>query len=235
MIFEDPLFEYDVLIIDADFYFPMDEIVDGMVIGPQQNGTLYGITTTIPGVWHNALSFDGSSQYVYMGAHPGECIAYACASRCPDGFTWAMWFMFPEGNPPDNAYIISAGDDQSDTLGSSVRHQANGKLKVTVKSDIGRFAIVDSTYPREEWFHLVYTWQAVQGLKMYINGNLVKADNVSNGDLGGDAYEELTFGRGVQRPQYANVSIDEVIYWNELKNDLFLHKLYHAMNRNWRT
>ena len=54
--------------LDYKYYFPMDDIIDDLVIG-DVNLTLHNNPTLVEGVNGKALSFNGVDQWADLGTH----------------------------------------------------------------------------------------------------------------------------------------------------------------------
>ena len=55
-------------LLDYKYYFPMDDIIDGLVIG-DVNLTLHNNPILVAGVNGKALSFNGIDQWADLGTH----------------------------------------------------------------------------------------------------------------------------------------------------------------------
>ena len=186
--------------------YPMNEgsgptTVD--VSGAGITGVLQATTWTSAGKYGNALSFNGSSSYVDLGA--------PSILRTTASMTWEAW-VFAVANPSDDGQIIS----HSNTTGWQLKTSPDTGPRtfgVAVSSTAGRVQRYSKTVlTLNTWYHVAGVYNAAaQTLDIYVNG--VLDDGVLRGTV--PAAQVLPTGINVNIGRrtggfYFNGTIDEV-------------------------
>ena len=144
--------------------------------GSGYDGTVNGATWTTAGKIGNALSFDGTNDYV----------GTTTAGVHTDAITVSAW-VFPTGYKP-YVNIVGKTDGQADSswglLGprGAAGSGSNNPFWFFAKSG-GTTALAKSAnYPLNQWYHLVATYDPVVGtdsVKLYLNGDLVDSADLT--------------------------------------------------------
>lgn len=183
------------------------------VIGDGIDNNCNGI---IDEVASNALSFDGSNDYVNCGN--------AVALQIDKEITVELWI-----NPAGDARIIGKYDDQ---LKSGWRiHYYNSRFIFGVSSGITDHDLYSSiTSTPNQWHHVAGTYNKSSGvLKIYVDDVVTEENGFTSGVLL-NTKDNLNIGRfeayGIA---YGKATLDEVRLWNvvrsetEIKNSKYLH------------
>ncbi len=195
---------------DPDIHLLMDEIIDDQLIGRDMNGTVGGGAPLVPGVWGNALSFNGVDQYVHLDNN----FCFSQISMCPSGMTWSLWIIIPT-IPNRSQFLISAGRGRyTYTTGVTMRTNSDGQLIVSTHSDAlnGMTFVAEGSYPVNKWMHVGIVYQPDEDIKIYINGSLAAAANTGTApanNTGGGLFE---LGRSFSDEMYCHATLDEVLF-----------------------
>ncbi|MHA1329652.1 MAG: DUF2341 domain-containing protein [Candidatus Hodarchaeales archaeon] len=181
---------------------------DGTYYGETFNdGTIYGATWT-NGKHGKALSFDGVDDYVEVPHSDGLDIT--------GPFTFAVW-VYPK-----------TMDDAGDIVAERISHNSIGILFSADASqgirfggsfypDANKYTFTPTYYPFNNWYFVVVTQHYAEGMKIYVNGELVyeRTDFTGNNTLSDSVkigFDEFN--------TYFNGIIDEVrIYNRSLSED----------------
>ena len=194
----------------------MDDVTGNILKGYGLTGSLIGSPPRVPGIYGNAMSFDGQTQALNLGRHFGTC--FGDISLCPDGFTLSFWFKYGTKRSRDslsNVYYISGGGQTAWSHGIAVFFQT-GKFKIWFRKPDGNLWKL-ATDLNAEWNHLSITWKQDNGLRLYVNGTqLQKASDVSHVAPNQATDYGIHFGRtnnALNNPDwYGNFYVDEVIF-----------------------
>ena len=195
----------------------MDDVTGNILKGYGLTGSLIGSPQTIPGVYGNAMSFDGQTQALDLGRHFGTC--FGDISLCPDGYTLSFWFKYGTTKARDsssNVYFISSGGQTAWSHGIAVLFQT-GKFKIAFRKPDGNLWKL-TTDLNADWNHLSITWKQDNGLRLYVNGTqLEEARNASYADQKPAIDYGVHFGRPNNAPDntnwYGNFYVDEVLFF----------------------
>ena len=186
--------------------------------GQGNNGylTSFTSTTTVPGVFGQALSLNGSGNYVNGGTG---------ASLNPQTVTVSAWVK-------GNAFASSYNAVVSKVNGSVGYYQilikSTGKLALYVKGNI-QVSYDGSgihTLAANKWYHLVLTYDGTSGLYGYVNG---VQDKVQAGPDGALANNTGTLSIGTDLDfggRFFNGTIDDVRIYNRALSAAEVKQLY---------
>jgi fibronectin type 3 domain-containing protein len=138
-------------------------------------GSLQGATWTTSGRNGNALSFNGTSNYVDLG-NPA-------ALQITGSMTWSAW-IFATGNPPDDGQIIAMSNDSTGwqfktTPDTGVRTAA---ISISTSASSHTQRNSSTVLALNTWYHIAGVYNATaRTLDIYVNGALV------NGSLTGSS------------------------------------------------
>ena len=216
-----------LLVTDADIHLLMDEVLDDQLIGRDMNGTIGGGAPLVPGVWGNALSFNGIDQYVQLDSN----FCFSQEPMCPSGMTWSVWVYLPSA---PNSWTILMG------AGHGALTYYTGIILVT--TDSGQLAafVKTATHSREtylsaadyiigEWMHVGIIYQPGEDVKVYINGSPVVGQIITRDILYG-AGGLFDLGRSFTDAMYAEVTMDELLFWSHAKDDAFMEQIFNLQN-----
>ncbi|HKR13834.1 MAG TPA: LamG-like jellyroll fold domain-containing protein [Pyrinomonadaceae bacterium] len=173
--------------------------------GNAYNGTLTSGPSWTTGRVNSALSFDGTDDYVQVGAQAGL--------EMSDTLTISAW-IFPTG----------AGSDG--TLGGTIVNKEgeyqlfrlpNGSIRWVLANTDPGWALVDTgaSAPLNQWTHVAFTYNKGTG-KTYINGSLVHTYSGSGAIVDNihPSEDDLRIGGRQGWNQFFNGKIDEVRVYN---------------------
>ena len=163
------------MIYFPDYHFPMDELTGLTVVGKQRNGTAlsHGLTL-VPGLTSltgNSLLFDGMNAVSFGNSHD-ECLGNL--EMCPYGLTVAGWLKFGKKSSSKTLlHIISNGAWLRHDFGWRW-HLKYKKLRFTARTSTTSWKRLTSpALPSEKWIHLMTSWHNSQGIKIYVNFEVV--------------------------------------------------------------
>jgi len=181
--------------------------------GNGNHGTLTNMDTAtcwVPGMFGNALSFDGTNDYVEIANDPSLNITQG---------TWEAWIKFDvlpsvAGHPMNplakaNQYWIhgSRNDADSGTTDAIVVKIRVGGTRYCAKTS-SSFITVD------EWYHVAGTYDG-EILKLYVNGTLVDSNTTPSGDID-TGTQIMAVGTWSTLVDYFQGTIGEVRVWGEV-------------------
>jgi len=175
--------------------------------GNNNDGTVYG-ASWVDGKLGNALSFDGTNDYVG--------IADSSILDITQG-TWEAWIKFDT--------LPSVAGHPMNPLAKANQHWIHGSLNdtdsgttdaIVVKIRVGgtRYCAQTSSYfiTADVWYHVAGTYDG-ETLKLYVNGTLVNSNTAPSGDIDtGD--QIMAVGTWSTLADYFQGTIDEVRIWD---------------------
>jgi len=171
--------------------------------GNLNHGTLIGNASWTSGKFGNALSLDGTEDYV--------SVADSTSLDITTELTIEAWVH------PD---VSISGSTQMQIVDKGEHNYSSAYMLMIYNGDLyGRVnknsatACIYASYPNDgEWHHVAYTFKSGEQ-KLYIDGSNV-VSNTGSVTIATNN-QPLLIGRGVNRPQYCwNGAIDEVRIWN---------------------
>ncbi len=217
----------DGLVARWSFDNPLDPGHDDTSNG--HNGTIYGATLT-SGIFGNALSFNGISDYVLV---PDDD---ALDPTSTQEITIAAWVNISTYQAPGNrqfgivSKIATSGRDNGNYV-FTIRNQydpfTEGKLDFGMVYDGLHLQDVysDSQVPQNQWVHVAFTHDIYQNSKFYINGILNATDSSTLTTDFANSEKDLTIGYTNSYGDYFKGSIDEVRIYNRALSSLELKEL----------
>ena len=175
------------------------------------DGTVYGATTGEPGKFGNALSFDGSGDYVDCGI--------AVDNTITTGVTLEAWIkpaLKQNGGIISNDYTL--GNKKGYDFFLWAAHDTYGRLYIDFGSGsaVGRtwWAIPSSDW-YDQWHHVAATWDG-SDIRLYVDGSQV-ATVAFGGTYSDPGKATLIGGINYGTLPYCSFNglIDEVRIWNE--------------------
>ena len=172
--------------------------------GKGNYGTLQGDATFATGKFGQALSLDGTSDYVEVADSPS-------LDDVTGELTIEAWVR---------ANVTISGTTQMQIVDKGEHTSSSGYMLMIYNGDLygrvnkaGITATIYGPYPNDgEWHHVAYTFKSGEQ-KLYIDGSEVKS-NTGTATIKTNNYP-LFIGMGVNRPLYSwNGLIDEVRIWN---------------------
>lgn len=163
-----------------------------------------------------AASFDGTSARIVSDVLTGSDIM-----AFTDEVTLACWFKSPGGGGSNPRLIEFADTAGSYTCSTAIAYDQDGSLRAWVSSEAGvrgaQINYATETYADNLWHHVVYTYSASNGGKLYVDGSLkqTRTDHLTS-----DIHDAETFVIGGYYPNGSNGFlglIDEVMV---LQNEL---------------
>jgi len=191
--------------------------------GNGDNGTLTGGYSWTPGVLAGAISFDGSSGYMYSASQLAG----------PQVFTTALWFKTTTAS---GGKLIGLGDVQNGPSASYDRNlymNNSGQLYFGVYTNATQMTINSpNAYNDGHWHHAAATL-AGDGMMLYVDGNLVASNagvtsaQVFNGywKIG---YDNLAYWPSVPTSFFFNGAIDDARVYNRELSSTEVAGLYSA-------
>lgn len=182
------------------------------------NGTIHngtGWTTSPVQFSKNALSFDGTDDYIRIPGHNSLDIASAITL---EGWIYATKntgiqnVLAKSSNSPNTGYIFPRTDD--------------GWANIAFYLHIGSWRLLSAPFPSlNAWHHVAATYDGSQ-MRIYINGNLA-ASRAQTGAITVNA-NALTLGNQPGYPEYFGGSADELRVWNVARTQ---PEIQQSMNR----
>ena len=208
--------------------------------GNGNNGTINGATLTADrnGNAYSAYSFDGATDYIYIGKPVPSSLATTKA------ITLAAWInptAYPSGvNPNEVGLIIGSQCDACGTAGTAIHldgRNVHGGIRGGIHFQIGLENIgwtantnegtTNVDVPLNQWSYIVATWKSGDTKKVYINGKLVTNwTTVWTGSIKYDSSTEMNIGRQPDIGRYFNGSIDDTRIYNRALSESEIQELY---------
>ena len=184
--------------------------------GKGNYGTLQGDATFATGKFGQALSLDGTSDYVEVADSPS-------LDDVTGELTIEAWVR---------ANVTISGTTQMQIVDKGEHTSSSGYMLMIYNGDLygrvnkaGITATIYGPYPNDgEWHHVAYTFKSGEQ-KLYIDESEVKS-NTGTATIITNNYP-LLIGMGVNRPQYSwNGLIDEVRIWKVALSSEQLGEVY---------
>jgi len=143
---------------------------------------------------------------------------------CDAGYTVAVWVNFTHvaGRQP-YVYVSNGGHSQS-SHGVAIIYDG-GNLAVRFRSRVdGRewTARSDNVLPGR-WYHVAAAWNALDGLSLYVNGDLAHRDQLPRPrpPVAGARSDEFLIGKPNDEVRVADrhpLAVDDFNFWSDYKN-----------------
>jgi len=190
--------------------------------GNNNTGTLYGGVKKVPGISGQALSFDGSDDYVSVADNPDDSLDFSTA------FTISVW-----GNQTsviENSGLVSKYLGASGGRGYAVRTQTTNEIGVILSAD-GEGSDTDSSVndcgftSNGEWTYITVTFDS-GNIIYYKNGSQCDTDTNTVTSIFNNA-RSLNIGRYNENTEF-NGPIDEVRIYNRVLSASEIAEQYRA-------
>jgi hypothetical protein len=132
--------------------------------GNGNTGQIHGATWSTLAKYGNALSFDGASSYVDLGAGP--------AFQNTGSMSWTAW-VYATANPPDDGQIAALSTDNSGWQFKTTPDTGVRTFGIAVSPDGASFAqrYSQTVLALNTWYHVAGVYDAAaQTLDIYVNG-----------------------------------------------------------------
>lgn len=185
--------------------------------GNSNTGTLTNGPTVTSGKLGQALSFDGTDDYV--------SVVDTASLRVTNNFTFSFWFK-PGNLSQSNTYIISRGQGANQTAilweytNNQVEFFGNGYTGSDPRTGSG-ITISDT-----DWHHISYAYNGTTW-SGYLDGTQVFS-TTRTFSLEGSAASGFTMGSAASGSAFVNASIDEVRVYNTALTVAQIQSLYKA-------
>ena len=187
----------------------------GTFSGSNNHGTLQnGPTTGVAGKIGEALSFNGSAQYVNVPDNN---------ALDPSQITIAAWVKIPVA-PTTNGNIVAKGNNSGYRLRIS-----NSGVVVWFDRGCTNCLSTTQTVPLNQWTHIAVTGDAT-GLRIYIDGVLSASNAVAYGTP--NTTSALLVGAETAYNEYFNGTIDDVRVYNRALSVSEVSTLYNLGSVN---
>jgi len=174
----------------------------GVVVDSSSNGndaTLHGATQGVVGKVENAISMDGTDDYLEIPADLGN----------PDAMTIEFWFKKPNINSGAD-YLLDGRNNGNWWFLQDYRTGANCPDSNGNICFNGLVQIPSSMLSNNTWYHVALTTDT-NSSKIYLNGDLVDTGAAFNPNLGADVH----IGTRFSNTGYFEGSIDELSIWDK--------------------
>ncbi|MGG1515612.1 LamG-like jellyroll fold domain-containing protein [Paenibacillus oryzisoli] len=170
------------------------------------NGTLTGGPVWTAGHTNNALSFDGSDDYVDLG-NPSKL-------RLTGAMSLSAWVYLDSFT---SAGRIISKQGPSGSRGWSLNLETDGKASFQIASSGTALQIVNTAtaIPANQWVHLVGVYEPGTALRIYVNGVLSNANTTSIAASQYNSNLNVNIGRRPSSELYFEGKIDEVRLYNK--------------------
>ena len=157
------------------FRFSMDVVNGTTLVGDPLSGiAMSPQLVLLPGITAHtghSLLFDGTNS-VDFGNHDLECLGNL--ERCPEGITIAAWLKVgTKASVNPEWYYVTAGGHTFRSHGWTW-YQRYGKFNFAAKTTTTRWSVASISLPTETWVHVITSWNAADGIKVYVNFSLNK-------------------------------------------------------------
>ena len=152
-----------------------------------------------------------------------------CVCVCVgEGYTVALWVNFADvADRRPHVYMSNGGHSGSGGHGVAMTYDG-GELEMRFRDRDGRewAARSDDVLP-SRWYHVAATWNAVDGLSLYINGDLADRDQLPQPRPGTDAAggsprsDEFLIGKANDETTVSErhpLAVDDFDFWSEHKD-----------------
>ena len=191
----------------------MDVIDNGNLVG-SINGTVTGVTGLVTGRKGLALYTNGIDQYVNFGYQGDTCLGYFIL--CSHGWVSAFWVL-----PAKDRYgiIMDTGVFASRGMRAAT-HSNSMSIHVRFQSGSMMWKVFGKLKLAQGWIHVVVTWCLTHGAKLYIDGELLKADNCPrNKSTPFTDAQRFVLGASCMYDKMFGGALDELRVWDTVMSD----------------
>lgn len=183
--------------------FSMESQSYGIVLHPRYTVTLAKGAKIVPGKIGNAVSLDGTGQYVDLGVPNDKCLVNI--DQCKNGLTMSMWIKARE--LVDGSYFLSAP--------SYSLFYRDDKLVSRFHSDGKTWEVSSPNFKADRWHNVEVSWTPEKGLGLFLDGSKeaftdiwtrTQSDAPRRGAVyvGREQHDESALTKGL---------VDEIQYW----------------------
>ena len=204
------------------YYLPMDEKYHWTLIGRNINGSVHGSTITLgPGVVNSSLIFRQDEGWIDLDYHGMDCLGNIY--YCLNGLTLLMWIQ-PRFDPISGDFRYYFFHSTNVDL-YALRESVYAVISMQEK----QWGVATPLPKKGMWHHVAVTWSETGGLKLYLNGTLVRSVLSWGGYSKTIHNTTVTIGRPTSftsKFRSANASYDELHFWNTIKDSSFILNLF---------
>ena len=172
------------------------------------DGTNNGATRGVSGKIGNAFLFDGTNDYVDT----------LPVGDIPTTTTISLWIHPTAITGPGNQILGSIANADGGKDGIILNHEANTDFNIRStysENNVGQGEVLTPVHsvPLDTWTHIAYSWDAINGVKLYTNGALAATGSYSAPPASHD--RALMIGKSIlSQSQSFTGRIDDVRIWN---------------------
>ncbi len=208
---------------DMLIYLKMDETSGNALDSvSSQYWSRYGNTAYGTGLYGNAVTFDGSgdylrSQYDYVSSTPWRLDEVTISA-------WAKFDTFPSGTDVDT--VVST--DREGQFRLQVNSSGNPRIYGYFYSPSGeKSALSDTALVTGVWYHLAGTWsETTDTMKLYVNGTLVATYSFSESTPYLRTYGSYLYVGRDYNGHYMDGTVDNVQLWTDDFNSREIKAIY---------
>ena len=187
-----------------------------------QYWTRYGQSSYGSGLYGNAVTFDGSGDYLrssynYVSSSPWRITETTISA-------WAKFDTFPGSNDYDTVFAL----DRTGWLRLQINDTGHPRINGYFYQPSGeKNALSDTALVTGVWYHLAATWsEDTDDLKLYVNGTLVKTYSFTETTPYLRTYGSYLYVGRDYNGHYMDGSVDNVQVWTEDFNAREIKALY---------
>ncbi|XP_046545000.1 adhesion G-protein coupled receptor D1-like [Haliotis rubra] len=221
------------LYTEANLHFTFDEITAGtfsesQTKGLRQTEVVSQHVTVDPGGRSGGMLSINSSECLDIGSFAGTCVSDP--GLCSSGVTYGFFFRLLQ--PGTDVTIITSGAHNA-SRGVYIGYNATSRMyEMALKTSGEVYSaqipenVVNLT--RTRLVHLAFTWSPSTGVKVYINGGLVKSASGVHQSTISDSYTRLRVGCKELSDVWGEcLKMDELALWTRELTALEIHLISH--------
>ncbi|XP_056012893.1 uncharacterized protein LOC125678424 isoform X7 [Ostrea edulis] len=216
------------------YHLPMNTLIGRTSVNPSGldaniDGSI-GLPKSTRGVMGNAIRIRGRREWLQVTGpgHRYEC--FGDLEKCNKGYTLGLWVKFNDVGDTEGIYL-SNGGHSSNSHGIAMTYKL-GELEFVFRTKSGLYWNVKyDNVLEDKWYHVLVTWTKANGVKLYINGDLVSKSKTPEQRLAmtrKPRFNEFLIGRSNDRTgldTLGTITVDELKFWSEYKDEFQVREL----------
>lgn len=196
------------------------------VIGGHE-GFVFGRTRVVRGAVNESVLTNGHDAWLNLGHFINTCLSDP--SLCSHGLTVSFWIKYHVINQPIQFFLGTSGTEagyRGFLVYQDYRKDTQDHMTIKVENSTALWERSFSA-PRDTWLHVMFTWDARDGLSIYRNGSLVGVERKARKTYPISPYfTSLTVGRPNNKYSFCNASFDEIAVWYQKLQPVQIQSIY---------
>ena len=212
------------------------DVINLYLIGYVNGSSVNGVITNGPvitfGQHDGALETNGVNQSVNFGDHRTQC--FHLPDRCNMGVTYAVWLQRMRWASLE--VFVDTGGYYLASIGYAMVQNAHGRMVILVHYQTHYYRATVLTWPLDRWGYIVWTWDVIEGITVYMNGCRLGPDivtySVQRRTHAIAWYVKFVVGSSALGFYHSRMKMDDFVIWHRVLAENQVWQLY-VNGGNW--